>query len=92
MSSSIIDHFCLSPNLFQLVIEADLIHDSQNLSNHSPIFMKIDLGNVNIHHVEPVQAKTVNWAKASDEAKQNYQTILSGYLSASATTQCCRLQ
>ena len=42
-SSSVIDHFCVSSNVFSDIQEAGVIHDSENLSNHSAIFLKIGL-------------------------------------------------
>ena len=48
IGSSIIDHFCVSPNLYQLIKEARVIHDSQNLSNHSLILTFLALFSIEI--------------------------------------------
>ena len=42
-SFSIIDHFLCNDNAETIVIDAGVIHLAENLSNHSPIFMKIEL-------------------------------------------------
>ena len=83
-SSSIIDHFCTSSNLYKSIKEAGVLHDSNNLSNHSPIFLKIDLGDVDISHTEPIRDKIVSWAKATTDAKTNYKNILGSYLNESS--------
>ena len=46
ISSSIIDHFCLSQNLYRSVVEAGVVHSGENLSNHSAIFMKLSFKNM----------------------------------------------
>ena len=47
ISSSILDHFCTSPLLYKAIKEAGVIHGSDNLSNHSAIYMKICLDEIN---------------------------------------------
>ena len=43
---STIDHFLLSPRLLDLVEEFGPVHRGDNLSRHSPIFLKLQLGNL----------------------------------------------
>ena len=40
-STSTIDHFLLSPRLIQLVSEAGVVHKGDNMSRHSPIWIKL---------------------------------------------------
>ena len=42
-SHSTIDHFFIPNTLQDFILEAGVIHDSENLSGHSPIYIKIDL-------------------------------------------------
>ena len=88
ISTSTLDHFCLSPNLYNAVKEAGVLHDADNLSNHSPIYLKINLGDVNFQHYEPVSERMVNWSNATEDAKLNYKNTLSDYLTRTPIPDC----
>ena len=40
-STSVIDHFLMSPNLYEVIDECKAIHRGDNLSRHSPILLKV---------------------------------------------------
>ena len=69
ISFSTIDHFASSSRLFQSITEADVIHSGLNFSNHSPIFVKFNCGNLNLK-METVNIPCkVSWAKATEDSK-----------------------
>ena len=43
-STSVIDHFMLSPRLLSLVEDCGVVERGDNLSGHSPIWVKLRLG------------------------------------------------
>ena len=52
-----------------------MIHSGENLSNHSPIYSKLKLNNID-DSTEPMKStRKVCWSKASEEAKENYKQI-----------------
>ena len=50
---STIDHFATSRRVFDDIIEAGVIHSGENLSNHSAIFIKIKVGNLDLQLEKP---------------------------------------
>ena len=74
---SIIDHFACPRKAFPSIKDAGVIHDAQNLSNHSAIFVKILVNEIDIE-VEKVTSPTrVRWDNATEEAKLAYKHQLS---------------
>ena len=65
---STIDHFAASQRVLQSVEEAGVIHSGLNPSNHSAIFAKLQVGELNVDVENIKTEKRVNWAKASDIA------------------------
>ena len=47
-SVSTIDHFACSRRILNIISEAGVIHSGANSSNHSPIFVKLDIGNLDL--------------------------------------------
>ena len=45
-STSLIDHFLVSHNLYNVIMECKPIHRGDNLSRHAPIILKVKLGAV----------------------------------------------
>ena len=81
-SKSIIDHFCVNTETLDFCVDASPLHMAANLSNHSPIFLKIDWKGVPI---KPVNSDSNNqqahgprpqWHKASTSQIGNYQKDL----------------
>ena len=73
---STIDHFAASERLYQAVKEAGVIHSGENQSNHSAIYMKVGLGDLNLSLEQPANQSKVSWEKATDEAKENFRQTL----------------
>ena len=44
ISTSTLDHFLVNERLLSVIVEAGVLHLGDNLSRHSPIMMKLDLG------------------------------------------------
>lgn len=80
VSSSVIDHFCVSENVFNLVKEAGVIHDGENLSHHSAIFMKIKLCPLALNAEHVKGENCVSWTQATDDAKEHFKANLSTQL------------
>ena len=78
---SFLDHFFLSENFTDLVDSYDVLHDGENLSDHSPILLKLAIP---LSYIEPDlshKSDRLNWDKASDKAIGHYQRLLSKLLS-----------
>ena len=89
---STLDHFVSNIVLFSSVVEAGVIHDGQNPSNHSPIFAKIAMDNIDIVTENIKTKRKVNWDKSTAEAKKLYLTTLARNLDKLAVPECvqCR--
>ena len=78
---STIDHFLISNTQAHIILEAGVVHDVENVSGHSPIYLKIDLVKANdppeVTHRNP----RLNWARSSPEQRKNYSQQLSDLLS-----------
>ena len=78
--SSIIDHFAGNQNVYNAAKEAGVLHSGDNPSNHSPIYLKVKLGEIDFATEKPSGEKRVNWGKSSKEAREHFVTTLAGKL------------
>ena len=81
---STIDHFIVSENILDECINATPIHLAENLSNHDPIFMEMQL--IVENNTFPTEEKSINkrkpaWNKAKDENIAAYLNELQARLS-----------
>ena len=74
--------------LYSAVKEAGVIHSGENLSNHSAIYLKVSLGDIELSMEEPSREKQVSWQKASDDAKEGFKSVLQGMLLNIAVPAC----
>ena len=75
-----IDHFVGSQQVLNLTTEAGVTHFSDNLSNHSPIFIKLDVGLFSMSMESPNIIPRTSWKKASEEARISFKEDLAGKL------------
>ena len=75
-SCSTIDHFGASHRMYTAVKEAGVIHSGENLSNHSAIYLKIRLGDIELSMDEPRKERMVSWQRASDDDKDNFKYVM----------------
>ena len=68
-SFSTIDHFIGNQNVFGSVTEAGVTHYAENFSNHSPIYVKLDVGQLSLSMEKAINQKRTRWNKASEEAR-----------------------
>ena len=77
---STIDHFVLSPQVYHAVSEAGVIHSGSNPSNHSAIFAKVKVEELDLN-LETVSSQArSSWSKANEDAKLNFKETLTGKL------------
>ena len=92
-STSTIDHFLLSPGLLQLISEAGVIHRGDNMSRHSPIWIKLNLGSLPVRNkVLLKSAIRPSWNKATEDDISNYGSVLNdklALLKAPSGIDCC---
>jgi hypothetical protein len=76
-STSTLDHFLISPRLLPLVDECGPLHRGDNLSRHSPIFLRIRLGELPAHRKIPSQVpRRPAWARAVEQQLEQYTAAL----------------
>lgn len=85
---STIDHFACSRRLFPAITEAGVTHSGTNTSNHSAIYAKLAVGNIDLSAEKIEASKRIDWSKATEEAKYAYQARLSDQLNNIATPDC----
>ena len=77
---SILDHFLLSSALFNyLTTSVTVIHDINNLSDHEPIALELDLAidRITVPSNQGLQQRRVSWVKANNDHIKNYREVLS---------------
>ena len=79
-SLSTIDHFIGSQQVLDLVTEGGVTHFPENLSNHSPIFIKLDVGSFNMSKESPIITPRTTWKKASEEERNSFKDNLADKL------------
>ena len=75
-SRSTIDHFADNFAVLNRIVEAGVIHSVDNLSNHSPIFCKIDIGEIDNEIEEVTHCPKPRWAEAGFEDIEKYKVDL----------------
>ena len=68
-SRSLIDHFFVSYNLFSQLRSYSVLHEGDNLSDHSAVCMKISLSQLNYPYLnsdDRSKSHSISWEKASD--------------------------
>ena len=85
---SSIDHFAGSQRVFQSVAEAGVVHSGDNCSNHSAIYTKLLVGELNLETETINSEKRSNWAKATDVAISQYKSTLASKLNSIPIPEC----
>ena len=92
LAFSTIDHFACSRSLLATISEAGVIHSGEHTSNHSAIYAKILLGNIDSSLNQPTRKPRVSWEKSTDEAKEMYKIHLATKLSRIPIPECANCQ
>ena len=83
VSRSVVDHILLSPRLISLVEDCGVVHRGDNLSFHSPIWVKLRVGALPIRNkVQPANTKKPSWSRASAEQVATFTATLHDRLQA----------
>jgi len=73
----VLDHYLLSGTLYNNSIESvHVLHDADNLSDHEPIVLQLQLDVQCVGFADRVHTPCVSWAKATDNDLLSYQTLL----------------
>ena len=82
-STSLIDHFLLSPELFEVIESCEALHSGDNLSRHSPIMLRIKISDIKLKTESFTnKARSVPaWNKANESEISEFKSILSEKLS-----------
>ena len=80
-SRSTIDHFFIPNTLQDIILEAGVIHDSENMSGHSPVFLKINLAKACNPPEKVSRNPRLNWGRSSPEQQARYTQQLKDQLS-----------
>ena len=89
---STIDHFACSRGVFPIISEAGVIHSGANNSNHSAIFAKLAIGEINLSKEKNIAPKHVDWSAATEAAKLDYKTRLAEQLNTITIPDCVLCQ
>ena len=83
VSRSAVDHILLSPRLVPLVDDCGVIHRGDNLSFHSPIWVKLRVGALPIRNkIQPANTKKPSWSRASADHVYTFTASLQERLQA----------
>ena len=67
---SLIDHFCISSNVSDLIVEYEILSDGDNLSDHNPIFINFEITTSSVMQGNAMsyspKCKLPDWNNASD--------------------------
>ena len=83
VSHSTVDHFVLSPRLLPLVVDCGVVHRGDNLSVHSPIWVKLQVGNLPLKKKPCASSqKKPSWSQATQVQVDAYTEGLQAKLQA----------
>ena len=89
LSFSTIDHFLVNPRLCDSIFEAGVAHSSENVSNHSPIYCKINLTELDLSLEEITSRPRINWNKSDEPQKSRYREMLASKLNSIKIPNSC---
>ena len=69
---STIDHFFISNSNLNILLEAGVLHDPENLSGHSQIYVKIDLVKASNPPEKLSKPPRLNWGRSSTDQHAKY--------------------
>ena len=89
-STTTLDHFIVTPRLLPLIQESGVIHRGDNRSRHSPIFLRLKLGNLSVKKKEKEQVppRRPGWSRAEDHMLESYSLQLQRRLEALQVPEC----
>ena len=76
-SFSTLDHFVTTQRVYNAISDAGVIHSGENPSNHSAIYAKLKVGELDLSMETPSVPVRIQWAKATSDAQDKYKTLLS---------------
>ena len=83
VSQSTIDHFVISPRLLPLIVDCGVVHRGDNMSFHSPIWVRLRVGALPLKkNVTTNCEKKPSWSTASQEQIDSYTATLQARLEA----------
>ena len=85
---STIDHFVSNHQVLLATTEAGVLHHPENTSNHSPIFVKIDAGSLQVDVEQCTSSPRTSWTKATEEEKSRYKVTVPSKLSELQVPEC----
>ena len=77
---SIIDHFVVSPQVYNVTREAGVIHSGDNPSNHSPIYIKLSVDMLDLQLEANTSQPRSSWEQATTDAKVEFKSNLAAKL------------
>ena len=91
MLHSIVDHFVGTKTVFEAVTEADVLHSSDNLSDHSPIFCKLKVGNLDVSLENEKKKSVPSWKKSKENEKEAWSLDITERLNKLQMPNCFKL-
>ena len=76
ITSSTVDHFIGSNMVYECVKEAGVIHSADNFSDHSPIYAKLNIGELDRTLEAQTYRSFPSWKKATNDDKVNFSNDL----------------
>ena len=74
--------------MLEAVAEAGVIHHPDNMSNHSPIYVKLEVSQLRMNVEETKSEKRTSWATATEESKAKYKEVATEKLNSLETPEC----
>ena len=87
-SPQLLTIFACNARLLPLIVEAGAIHSGENPSNHSAIYAKVDIGEIDTSEEKVTIPKHMDWSAATAEAKAEYGVRLTEQLDNLAVPAC----
>ena len=77
-STSVLDHWFVNSRLLPLIEDAGVLHFADNPSDHSPIMLKVRVGDIQPRSdvSEVPRPRRPAWYRASDDNKNTYTSTL----------------
>ena len=72
---STIDHIAVSEYMSSCLNDAGVIHDGANLSNHSPIYAKFNVGAMDLQTSKIQSTSRTSWIRANEDSKENFKEV-----------------
>jgi len=90
LHTSYVDHFSSSKRVYDSVIEYNVVHSGQNTSDHEPIYVKLNVGELEVTLENITKPAVPSWTKATENDRNSCINTMAELLDSISIPDCVK--